>query len=447
MTHVDGMLALNAFDPQSGSATPPATHALIERRRNTFGDGVPLFYRDPVHFVSASGVWLRDQDGFEYLDAYNNVPSVGHCHPHVVAAVSQQVATLNTHTRYLSNVVTSYAERLLDRFPRALSKLLFTSSGTESVDLAMRMARLYTGGAGFIVTRFAYHGHSTAVAEITPAFGPGVPVGINVRLVDAPDGYRQNSPVGLKFAQDVAAAIADMERHGIKFAGLILDTVCSSDGLFVDPPGFIKDAVSTVKAAGGVFIADEVPPGFGRTGEGMWGFERHGVVPDIVVMGKPMGNGMPIAATVTTADIMQAFTDRSGYFNTFGGNTVCCAAASAVLDVIESEGLIENAKATGAYLKRGLEQLKSVHPSIGDVRAIGLYAAVEFIQPETTKANTEIALHVVNELRKKRILISTCGPKGNILKIRPPLQFSTEHCDMLTTAIDDVLQGMLNRSA
>ncbi|ALU87962.1 aspartate aminotransferase family protein [Herbaspirillum rubrisubalbicans] len=440
MTHADGMLALNAFNPQSGSTNSPATCALIERRRNTFGDGVPLFYRDPVHFVSASGVWLRDQEGLDYLDAYNNVPSVGHCHPHVVAAVSKQVATLNTHTRYLSNVVTSYAERLLGTFPRALSKVLFTSSGTESVDLAMRLARLYTGGTGFIVTRFAYHGHSTAVAEITPAFGPGVPVGVNVRLVDAPDGYRQDAPVGVKFAQDVATAIADLERHGIKFAGLILDTVCSSDGLFVDPPGFLKEVVATVKKAGGVFVADEVQPGFGRTGEGMWGFERHGIDPDIVVMGKPMGNGMPIAATVTTSDIMQAFTERSGYFNTFGGNTVCCAAASAVLDVIESEGLIDNAKQTGAYLKRGLEQLKVQHQCIGDVRAIGLYAAVEFVQPGTKNGDAVMALNVVNELRKRRVLISTCGPQGNILKIRPPLQFSSENCDILVTAIDDTLR-------
>ncbi|WP_284078847.1 aspartate aminotransferase family protein [Herbaspirillum aquaticum] len=440
MTDSDGMLALNSFSPQSVNTTAPATRALIKRRRNTFGDGVPLFYRDPVHFVSASGVWLRDRDGLEYLDAYNNVPSVGHCHPHVVEAVSRQAATLNTHTRYLSDVVTSYAERLLGTFPRGLSKVLFTSSGTESVDLAMRLARLYTGGSGFIVTRFAYHGHSTAVAEITPAFGPGVPVGINVRLVDAPDGYRQDAPVGIKFAQDVAAAIADMERHGIKFAGLILDTVCSSDGLFVDPPGFLQDVVATVKRAGGVFVADEVQPGFGRTGEGMWGFERHRILPDIVVMGKPMGNGMPIAATVTTADIMQAFTDRSGYFNTFGGNTVCCAAASAVLDVIESEGLISNAKETGAHLKRGLEQLKAQHQSIGDIRAIGLYAAVEFVQPGTKNGDTEMALDVVNELRRRRVLISTCGPQGNILKIRPPLQFSSENCDTLVTAIDEILR-------
>jgi 4-aminobutyrate aminotransferase-like enzyme len=259
MTHADGMLALNSFNPNSDGTSPP-TRVLISRRRDTFGDGVPLFYRDPVHFVSASGVWVRDQDGFDYLDAYNNVPSVGHCHPHVIEAVSRQVATLNTRTRYLLDVVTSYAERLLGTFPRDLSKVLFTSSGTESVDLAMRLARLHTGGTGFIVTRFAYHGHSTAVAEITPAFGPGVPLGANVRLVDAPDGYRRPGPVAPRFARDVAAAIADLERHGIVFAGLVLDTVCSSDGPFVDPPGFLQDVVSVVKGAGGVFIADEVQP-------------------------------------------------------------------------------------------------------------------------------------------------------------------------------------------
>lgn len=439
MNHAIGMLSLNAFDPTSDGAGSPAVRELISRRRHTFGDGVPLFYREPLHIVSATDVWLTAQDGRRYLDAYNNVPSVGHCHPHVVHAVSRQMAILNTHTRYLSEVVTSYAERLLTTFPTELSKVLFTSSGTESVDLAMRLASLYTGGDGFIVTRFAYHGHSTVVAEITPAFGIGVPVGQKVRLVDAPDGYRHAGEVGARFAEKISEAIADLQRHGIKFAGLVLDTVCSSDGLFVDPPGFLRAALDTVHAAGGVFIADEVQPGFGRTGTGMWGFERHGLVPDIAVMGKPMGNGMPIAAVVTRDDIMTAFTSHSGYFNTFGGNTVCCAAASAVLDVIESEDLISRAARVGAYLKEQLVQVQGRHANIGDVRGVGLYAAVEFVVPDTQQHDTALALRVIESMRERGVLISTCGPMGNILKIRPPLQFRETHVDMLISALDEAL--------
>ncbi|CAE6956087.1 Isoleucine 2-epimerase [Paraburkholderia domus] len=438
--HIDNMLALNAFNPESSSSLDPVVLGLVKRRHDVFGSGVPLFYEDPVHVVRAEGVWLYDHEDRRYLDAYNNVPSVGHCHPHVVQAVAQQAAQLNTHTRYLSGVVYSYAERLLATFPEPLSKVLFTSSGTESVDLAMRLARFHTGGTGFIVTRFAYHGHSTAVAEITPAFGPGVPLGAHVRTVPAPDGYRGNPDVEASFAAHVEQAIADLERHGIRFAGLVIDSIFSSDGLFADPPCFLRSAVEVVKRAGGIYIADEVQPGFGRTGAGMWGFERHQVMPDVVVMGKPMGNGMPIAAVVAHPEVLASFTARSGYFNTFGGNTVCCAAASAVLDVIENERLIERSATVGAYLRQGFERLQTTYQSIGDVRGAGLYVGVELVDPDGGKTpDTAEALRIVNGLRQRRILISTCGPAGNVLKIRPPLQFSTEHCDLLLNTTEELL--------
>lgn len=440
--YADSMLTLNAFDSTASNRVDPTVRSLIERRSNVFGNAVPLFYEKPLHVVRADGVWLYDHEDRRYLDAYNNVPSVGHCHPHVVEAIARQAARLNTHTRYLSEVVYAYAERLLATFPASLSRILFTSSGTESVDLAMRFARYNTGGTGFIVTRFAYHGHSSAVAEITPAFGPGVPLGAHVRTVPAPDGYRGDPDVAAAFASHIEQAIADLNRHGIRFAGMIADSIFSSDGLFPDPPGFLKAALEVVKRAGGVYIADEVQPGFGRTGAGMWGFSRHCIVPDIVVMGKPMGNGMPIAAVVAQPEVMASFASRSGYFNTFGGNTVCCAAASAVLDVIENEQLIERSASVGQYLKAGFERLKRNHRAIGDVRGAGLYLAVEFVDPQRDDApDTAEALRIVNGLRDRRILISTCGAAGNVLKVRPPLTFDIQHCDLLLDATEALLAG------
>lgn len=439
MNSPNSMLVLNAFDPGAAQALKDTERAMVERRRKSFGDALPLFYQEPVHFVRASGVWLYDQEGQPYLDAYNNVPSVGHCHPHVVQAVAEQSARLNTHTRYLSEVVTRYAERLLATFPADLSNVLFTSTGTEGVDLAMRIARYHTGASGFIVTRFAYHGHSSAVAEITPAFGPGVALGAHVRTVPAPDGYRGDPDVGATFARHVEEAIADLDRHGFGFAGLVLDSICSSDGLFVDPPGFLQATADVVRRAGGLYIADEVQPGFGRMGSGMWGFARHGFVPDIVVTGKPMGNGMPIAAVIARPDVMESFARQSGYFNTFGGNTVCCAAAAAVLDVIEQEQLIGRAARVGQHLKQGFEKLMCNFDGIGDVRGAGLYLGVDCVKPGTRAPDTELALRLINELRRRRILISTCGPAGNVLKIRPPLQFDIEHCDLLLDNVAEIL--------
>jgi 4-aminobutyrate aminotransferase-like enzyme len=436
----DNMLALNAFNPSSAGQFDPVVRSLIERRSNVFGKAVPLFYEQPVNVVRAEGVWLYDHEDRPYLDAYNNVPSVGHCHPRVVEAISRQASQLNTHTRYLSEVVCAYAERLFATFPKYFTNLLFTTSGTESVDLAMRFARYFTGGTGFIVTRFAYHGHSTAVSEITPAFGPGVPLGAHVRTIPAPDSYRGDEDVSASFAASVEEAIADMSRHGIRFAGMIADSIFSSDGLFPGKPGFLRAAVDVVKRAGGVYIADEVQPGFGRTGAGMWGFQRHEIEPDLVVLGKPMGNGMPIGAVVTTPELMASFSARSGYFNTFGGNTVCCAAASAVLHVIEEENLIKHSAEVGLYLKKGFENLKKEHSTIGDVRGAGLFAGIEFIDPSHGNLpDTNEALRIVNGLRQRRILISTCGMAGNILKIRPPLPFTTEHCDQLLDGVKDLL--------
>jgi 4-aminobutyrate aminotransferase-like enzyme len=436
------MLALNAFDPDGAAALDPVERALVERRAAVFGGAVPLFYDRPLNIVRAEGVWLYDHENRRYLDAYNNVPVVGHCHPHVVQAIATQAARLNTHTRYLSEVVIGYAERLLATFPAPLARVLFTTTGTEGIDLALRLSRVRTGRSGVIVTRFAYHGHSVAAAEITPAFGSGVGLGAHVRTVAAPVAGARPEDVGPAFARAVAQAIADLERQGTPLGALVLDSVLSSDGLFVDPPGYLAEAVAQARAAGGLFVADEVQPGFGRTGAGMWGFTRHGLVPDIVVMGKPMGNGMPIGAVVTHADILADFAARTGYFNTFGGNTVSCAAAAAVLDVIEGEGLIGSAQKVGAHLKAGFTQLQAGLPCIGAVRGAGLYVAVDLVQRDDPAApDTALARRLINGLRERQILISTCGPAGNVLKIRPPLPFSTANADQLLQATGELLAG------
>ncbi|MBO1074375.1 aspartate aminotransferase family protein [Roseomonas marmotae] len=432
---------INAFDAKATNGVAPREQALIERRQKLLGPAYRLFYANPVHIVRGEGVWLYDPEGNAYLDVYNNVASVGHCHPHVVAALSRQAAVLNTHTRYLNDTILDYAEKLLGHFPPELSQVMFTCTGSEANDLAYRAARSFTGGTGMIVTRLAYHGVTVAISEMSPSLGGGITLGAHVRTVPAPDLYRSGGQdVGQAFASAVRGAIADMAAHGIRPAALLVDTIFSSDGVFADPAGFLAPAVAAIREAGGLFIADEVQPGFGRTGEGMWGFMRHGVVPDMVTMGKPMGNGHPIAAMVARPEILQAFGERTRYFNTFGGNPVSCAVGQAVLEVIEQEGIVANAKAVGAYLQDGLRALAARHPMIGDVRGAGLFIGVELVRDrETKEPDGETTARLVNGLRERRILISAAGPHANVLKIRPPLVFRKEHADLFLEGVDAVL--------
>ena len=419
-------MMVNAFDPSRQDGVSANTIALLERRARVLGPSYKLFYEQPVHFVRGAGVRLYDEDGTPYLDVYNNVPSVGHCHPRVVEAQSRQAATLNTHTRYLYDIVLTYAERLVATFPTPLANAMFTCTGSEANDLALRIARTHTGNSGIIVTANGYHGITTAVAEASPSLGAGVPLGAHVRTVPAPDAYRVGEAnVAARFAADVQAAIDDLARHGIKPAALLFDTVFSSDGIFCDPPGFIQGAVAAVRRAGGLFIADEVQPGFARTGTAMWGFQRHGVVPDIVTLGKPMGNGLPIGGVIASAEVLDEFARTARYFNTFGGNPVCCAAALAVLDVITDEGLQENARLVGDYLQAGLRRIAAADSRIGQVRGAGLFIGVDFVRaPDSREPDPATALAMVNQLRRLRVLISASGPLGHVLKIRPPLPFS-----------------------
>ena len=432
------MSMTNAFEP--GRATlSEREQALVTRRKRLLGPAYRLFYEHPVHIVRGEGVWLYDADGRRFLDVYNNVASVGHCHPQVVAALSRQAALLNTHTRYLHEKVLDYAEALLATFPPELAHVMFTCTGSESNDLAVRICELATGGTGFIATKLAYHGGTKAVAAMSPSLGPRVALGEHVRLVAAPDGYRGGADVGRAFAEGVRAALADMKAHGIRPAALIVDTIFSSDGVFADPPGFLVEAVQAVRDAGGLFIADEVQPGFGRTGGHMWGFQRHRLVPDIVTLGKPMGGGHPMAGVVVRPELVREF-GQFRYFNTFGGNPVSAAVGLAVLDVIQREELQANAARVGAQLRRGVLALADKHALIGDVRGAGLFIGVEIVSDRQHRtADPQATTRIVNGLRERGVLISSAGPQANVLKVRPPLPFGAEHAELFLQTLDDVL--------
>ncbi|HSV50908.1 MAG TPA: aspartate aminotransferase family protein [Burkholderiaceae bacterium] len=423
---------------------PLETQSLMERRARLLGPAYRLFYETPLHAVRGEGVWLHDADGKRYLDAYNNVASVGHCHPQVVEAIARQAGVLNTHTRYLHEGVLDYAQRLLATMPSELAHAMFTCTGSEANDLALRIARSHTKADGLIVTHFAYHGVTASIAEASPSLGKFVQLGRAVRTVPAPDSYRiAPEDLGAVFAAGVREAIADLKAHGIRPAALMVDTVFSSDGIFTDPPGFLAQAVDAIREAGGVFIADEVQPGLGRTGDSFWGFQRQRVVPDIVTMGKPLGGGHPLAGLAIKPEVLAAFGRECRYFNTFGGNPVSMAAGMAVLDVIEREGLMANAQRVGAYLRSKLGALGARHALIGDVRGAGLFTGVEMVTDRNTKAPaTAQTARIVNALRDRGVLLGGTGEHANTLKIRPPLVFSETHADLLVDALDDVLKTL-----
>jgi 4-aminobutyrate aminotransferase-like enzyme len=441
MTTTQKILELNAFDMRSPAGLDPAVAELVARRKRTFGPTSMLFYKRPLNLVRGEGAWLFDADGTRYLDAYNNVPSVGHCNPRVVEAVARQMATLNTHTRYLYDNVYTYAERLLATMPGDISNIVFTCTGSESVDLALRIARTVTGGTGFIATENAYHGNTTTATEVSPSSAQSGAPNQHIYFVPAPDTYRADGDIGAALKAHVSNAIDDMRAKGIRFAGMIADSIFSSDGVFPGTPGFLADTVATVRAAGGIYIADEVQPGFCRTGEAMWGFQRHGFVPDIVVMGKPMGNGYPIGGVAIRPDLLETFGSKSGYFNTFGGSPVAAAAGLAVLDALTEDRLQDNARDTGSYLLEKLKSLSAGHPNVGDVRGAGLYLGIEFVNDKTSRTpNKDAAVAGVNAMRDHNILTGTAGLHGNIWKIRPPLCFGREHADMFLDGFDKVLK-------
>ncbi len=409
---------------------------LLSRRARALGPTYSLFYDEPLHVVRAEGVWMYDADGRRYLDAYNNVPVVGHCHPYVVDTLARQARTLNTHTRYVAEQPLALAERLLATFPNQIRNVVYTCTGSEANDLAVRISKAVTGGTGFIITDFAYHGTTDVIAGMSPE--DGTRLGPGVYAVPAPLG-----PEGAaRFGYSVRECIATMRADGIRPAALLVDTIFSSDGVVADPPGFLASAVDEIHAAGGLFIADEVQPGFGRTGDHMWGFQRHGVIPDLVTMGKPMGNGHPVSAVAARPALLETFAKQTRYFNTFGGNSVSCAVALAVLDVIEKEQLVANAHATGAYLRAGISRLAPRYPWIREVRGAGLFVGVELASHPTTRLPArQEAARIVNDLRHRGVLIGTTGRDSNILKIRPPLTISPGEVDVLLKALEASLSN------
>jgi 4-aminobutyrate aminotransferase-like enzyme len=422
---------------------PLQIDTLLARRRRLLGPAYSLFYRNPLHLVRGEGVWLYDADGRRYLDMYNNVPHVGHCHPRVLEAIARQGSLLNTHTRYLHELVLDYAERLTATLPDGLDVAMFSCTGTEANELAMRIARTVTGGAGVIVTDYSYHGNSQSISEISTEYRTADALPPHVVAVPAPDVYRgryRGEDAAERYAAHVAQAIDTLQSRGITPAALVLDTIISSEGVVAVPQGYLSRAAGHVRKAGGLFIADEVQPGLGRTGERFWGFELDGVVPDIVTMGKPLGNGHPLAATVTRNDIAARFARHSHYFNTFGGNPVSAAAGLAVLDVLREEQLQQNALRVGRHLLHGLGRLAERHEAIGDIRGSGFFIAVELVEDrESRKPAARHAADLVEDLRNEGVLTNTIGREDNILKLRPPMVLSEKDADLFLAILDRVL--------
>lgn len=433
----------NRYRPGEADLAPREAD-LIARRDGVLGASYRLQYRNPVHFVRGEGMWLFDPDGRAYLDFYNNVPSLGHCHPEVNAAMAEQAGRISANTRYLEPRLVEYAERLVATFPAELDRIVFTCTGSESNDLALRIARLVSGNEGVIVSAYAYHGTSAAAAEVSPNLGDAVKLSPSVRMVRLP-GVKGVAPdkAAAFFEAEVRGAIYDLQRRGIGVAALLVDSIFSSDGVHVDPPGFIAGAVAAVREAGGLFIADEVQPGFGRTGAHMWGFERHDVAPDLATLGKPMGNGFPIGAVVGRQAPMDRFGATARYSNTFAGNTVGIATADAVLRILQRDGILENASAMGERLAAGLQALSARMDGVRAMRHAGLFFGIDIgnddMPPATRRA---MALDVVNAMRDDGVLISTCGANEDTLKVRPPLVCEAQHVDRFLEALEAALRKL-----
>ena len=423
-------------------------HRLTDRRRRALGPTYTHFYREPLYLVRGEGVWLFDNEVRRYLDCYNNVPSVGHCHPHVVAALTREIATLNTHTRYLHHNVVEYAERLAATLPGDLSVCLFVCTGSEANDLAYRIARAATGNDGAICTVGAYHGNTTLVAELSPEYERKRPRPDFIVDVEPPDSYRgrfaADDPASIdKYADLVDVAIDELGEQGHRPAMMIIDSIYDAAGVHTPPPAYQQRVHEKVRAAGGLVVCDEVQSGLTRLGDHFWGFMDSGVVPDIVTMGKPMGAGHPLAAVVTTPEIAAAFARETDYFNTFGGSPVSAAAGQAVLDVVEREHLLANVRRSGEHLINGLRELAARHALIGDVRGKGLFIAVELVRDRKTKEPARsAAAAVVEHLREHGVLTALIGRDRNALKFRPPLVFEKEHADIALVALDNALSAV-----
>jgi 4-aminobutyrate aminotransferase-like enzyme/Ser/Thr protein kinase RdoA (MazF antagonist)/murein DD-endopeptidase MepM/ murein hydrolase activator NlpD len=426
----------------------PKPAALADRRSRRLGPSLSLSYREPLEIVRGSGSFLYDAAGRAYLDVVNNVAHVGHAHPRVVAAGARQMSVLNTNTRYLHESILRYAERLAATLPAPLSVCFLVCSGSEANELALRMARAHTKGRGIVVVEGAYHGNTAALIEVSPYKydGPGgAGRSPHVRAVPMPDDYRglyrrDDAARGSRFAAHVGQAFESLREDGFGPAAFLCESLLSCGGQIVLPPGFLESAYRHARAAGAVCIADEVQVGFGRVGSRFWGFETQGVVPDIVTMGKPIGNGHPLAAVVTTPEIAASFANGMEYFNTFGGNPVSAEIGNAVLDVIEEERLPERALRVGERFLAGLEGLAKRHAVVGDARGLGLFLGIELVRDRgTLEPAAEEAAYVVERMKNHGILLSTDGPLHNVVKMKPPMVFSEANAERVVAAFDRVL--------
>jgi len=414
---------------------------ILELRSKHLGPSLSVSYDEPLHIVHGKGQYLFDAKGNRYLDCVNNIQHVGHCHPKVIEAAQEQYKKLNTNTRYLDGTIVNYARNITSTLPDGLEVCFFANSGSEANDLALRMVRQLTGDKTTIVLDGAYHGNLLSLIEISPYKhnGPGGNGAPNyVYTLPMPDSFRgkyRGVDCGEKYAQEVQAIINEIQNKGKKVSTFIAEALMGCGGQLVLPKGFLKKAFNLVRAAGGICIADEIQIGFGRVGSHFWGFETDGVVPDIVTMGKSMGNGHPLSAVVTTRKIADSFNNGMEYFNSFGGNAVSCAVGQAVMDVIKEEALQENALEVGGYLLNQFKNLQNQHDLIGEVRGRGLFIGIELVKDELVPAKAE-AHTIVNQMKNNGLLLSTDGPYHNVIKIKPPLLFNKKNADELVEKID-----------
>ncbi len=417
-------------------------------RRALLAKNLSISYQRPLKIVRGWMQYLYDETGRAYLDVYNNVPLVGHSHPRVVQAAQAQLALLNTNTRYLHDRVNRYAERLTRLLPEPLRVCFFVNSGSEANELALRLARAHTGREDIIVLEHAYHGHTNALIDISPykfdgPGGRGKKPWVHVApLVDDYRGAyrRDDAQAGEKYARHVAEIFERARAEGRSVAAYVAETLPSVGGQIVFPAGYLTEVYRHVREDGAVCIADEVQVGFGRLGTHFSGFETQGVVPDIVVLGKPIGNGFPLAAVITTPEIANSFNNGMEFFSTFGGNPVACAAGLAVLDVLEEEKLQQNALSVGKHLIEGLKTLQARHTLIGDVRGSGLFLGIDLVLDRETREPAPLqASYIVNRLRDCGILTGTDGPHHNVIKLRPPLVFSEADANLFVETLDAVL--------
>ena len=431
----------------SDSQTNP-NQALIQRRTQLLGPDLSVSYKNPLHLVRGEDVWLYDSTGRAYLDAYNNVAHVGHCHPDVVAAISRQAGLLNTNTRYLHDAVLDFSDRLAATLPAGLDVCFFVNSGSEANDIASQMAKAFTANTGLLVLDKAYHGITQATfemstAEFNPANRPDY-----IETLEPPDSYRgrlreDSAENGYSYAQKTEQALTALAQRGHQPAALMVDSGTSSAGILDLPAEYLPTVAKTVRDAGGLYIADEVQVGLGRVGSHFWGFEALRVQPDIVTIGKPVGNGHPIGVVVTSREILAKLNAHVPFFSTFGGNPVSAVAGIEVLNIIANQNLQQNAFEISAYLKKGIGSLTTQNNLIGDVRGSGLLIGIDLVLDHKTREPAGMtANQIYNHLRENGVLIGTTGPHGNVLKIRPPMTFSKAHADRLITALDDAFTAL-----